>query len=76
MNLYHFSTFKQSLKAGVPSKGKQASSDEMVRKVINLLLHTHTLTENDQNLQEHQSEWSLLGKEVTTAATLNYLTAI
>lgn len=49
MNLYPFTIFKQSLKAGVPSGGKQASPDQMVRKVIILpptRAHTHTLTEH------------------------------
>lgn len=44
MNLYHFSIFKQSLKAGVPSEVKQASPDEMVRKVINLLSLSFSLS--------------------------------
>ncbi len=74
MNLYRFRIFKHSLKAGVPSEGKQASPDEMVRKVINLLslthTHKHTHTEHDQNLQEDQREQSLWDKQVTTAETV------
>lgn len=47
MNPFHFSTFKQSLKAGVPPEGKQASPDETVRKVINPNTQTHTDTQRE-----------------------------
>lgn len=73
MNPFHFSIFKQSLKAGVPPEGKQASPDETVRKVINPNTHTHTHTEQDQSRQENRSERKLSGEQVTTAEAVSEL---
>lgn len=75
MKLCHFSIFKQSLKAGVSSREKMASPNQMVRKVINLLSLSlsHTLTEHNWNLQEDRSERRMTNEQMTTARTVSKL---